>query len=194
MARLLLRILLVLALLAGMVFVAGLLMPRNYSATATITIEAPIDDVFPQVNRTKSWADWSPWSPTRIDGMTVEYKGPAEGVGAKQVWQDPRPDQRFDGGLEITGSKKNEKIEYTATIGAIPMDGFFEFKESDGMTNVSWTGAGKLPKGSLYGWFGLTYNGMLQMELKNSLGRLKEKIESRRKPQPNADFKNEKKN
>jgi len=173
MGKIFLRILLATVILIGIAAVVGLFLPRDYSVRVTQTIDAPLDRVFAEVNSTERWTGWSPWSPDRVDGMTVNYSGPDSGEGATFEWEDPRPDNRFDGRLQITKSVGNERIEYTAMLGQIPMDGFFEFKDVDGKTEVSWIAAGELPSGSAYGLLTIYYEGFLETELQGSLGRIK---------------------
>lgn len=176
MGKIYLRILLAIVILVGIAAVVGLFLPRDYSVRVTQTIDAPLDLVFAEVNTTGKWTGWSPWSPDRLDGMTVNYSGPDSGEGATFEWEDPRPDNRFDGRLQITKSVGNERIEYTAMLGQIPMDGFFEFKDVDGKTEVSWIAAGDLPSGSAYGLLTLYYEGFLETELQSSLVRIQESL------------------
>ena len=178
MAKVLFRLLLILMTIAAIIALIGYLIPRNYSTTVSVTIDAPIDEVFDNVNRTEAWTNWSPWSPKRIDELTVDYDGPKQGEGAIMTWDDPRPNDRFDGRLEIIESIMKERIEFSIRMGEVPMDGYFEFIESDGKTTVTWTTAGELPSGVSYGWFALGYNNFLNNELNASLQRLKESIES----------------
>ena len=176
MGKILLRIILVLAVVVGILAVVGTFLPRQYSVTSTQTIDAPVEQVFEQINVTDNWKRWSPWSPERVDGLTVNFSGPPQGNGAVMAWTDPRPDNRFDGRMEITKSTPRERIEYAAMLGQVPMDGFFELTAVDGKTQVSWTAAGELPSGAAYGLLSLYYEGFLKTELDASLARIKDNL------------------
>ncbi len=168
----------VLLAIVGIVAAIGFVLPRGYSTNAEITINAPVDQVFAEVNTIKKWTSWSSWDPERIKGLEVSFDGEDAGQGAIMKWQDPRPDSRFDGQIEFLKSETNKRIEYHSIIGEIPMDGYFEFTDNDGKsTTVKWVAAGELPGGTFYGWYGLVYNGFLGTELNNSLNRLKKKLE-----------------
>ncbi len=177
MGKVLLRLLLIVVAFGCVIAAIGYVLPRNYSTSATITIEAPAADIFPDVNKTERWSLWSPWRPEVISDLSLSYEGPKEGEGAILKWEDPRPDQRFDGQMKILKSDPMREIEFTANMGEIPMDGYFRFEEDDGLTTVTWTAGGTLPSGVAYGWYGIVYNGWLQTELQMSLQRLKERAE-----------------
>ena len=73
MLKLFLRIVLVLLALAGTVIAIGYILPRSYSTNAEVTIDAPIDKVFEEVNTIKNWTSWSSWDPGRIEGLEVTF-------------------------------------------------------------------------------------------------------------------------
>ena len=180
MVKLFLRIVLVLLAIVGIFAAIGFVLPRSYSTNAEVTIDAPIEVVFAEVNTMKKWSSWSSWDPDRIKGLKVTFEGEESGQGAVMKWEDPRPDKRFDGVMEIIKSTDNDRIEYHSKIGQIPMDGYFEFTANGkNSTTVKWVAAGKLPSGTFYGWYGLVYNGFLGTELNNSLNRLKKNLEGR---------------
>ena len=57
------------------------LQPSGFRVTRSITIAAPPDAVFPQVNELKKWEAWSPW--VKLDPTAKQaYEGPAAGSGA----------------------------------------------------------------------------------------------------------------
>jgi hypothetical protein len=59
--------------------------PATFHVERSITMAAPPDAAFAQVNDFHAWGAWSPWE--KLDpGMKRSYEGAAAGVGAKYAW------------------------------------------------------------------------------------------------------------
>lgn len=62
------------------------LLPREVNVARTITIDAPMDRVFEQVNDLRNWEKWSPWK--RMDPtMEMTFSNPPVGEGAFYKWE-----------------------------------------------------------------------------------------------------------
>lgn len=73
------------AILAIIFIVIGLLLPQTYRVQKTITINASEMVVKSLVSDFSQWYKWSPWQ--QIDPTIVFYQGkPSAGVGAYQTW------------------------------------------------------------------------------------------------------------
>lgn len=73
------------AILAIIFIVIGLLLPQTYRVQKTITINASEMIVQPLVSDFSQWYKWSPWQ--QIDPTIIFYQGkPSTGVGAYQTW------------------------------------------------------------------------------------------------------------
>jgi len=57
---------------------------RGHHEEITV-IEAPVADVFNQLNSFKDYTEWSPWA-AMDDGAKYTYEGPESGVGATLRW------------------------------------------------------------------------------------------------------------
>src|SRR5687767_15081963 len=61
------------------------LQPATFHVERSITIAAPPEAAFAQVNDFHAWGAWSPWE--KLDpGMKRSYEGAPAGVGAKYAW------------------------------------------------------------------------------------------------------------
>ena len=72
-------------LLAGIILVIGLFVPRDFNYEKSITVNAPIEVVWENVNSLADLDKWSPWND--LDpGMKKELTGTDGTVGAMQSW------------------------------------------------------------------------------------------------------------
>ena len=61
------------------------LLPKEVTVSRNITVSAPIDRVFDQVNDLRNWEKWSPWK--RMDPMMeMTFSNPPVGQGAFYKW------------------------------------------------------------------------------------------------------------
>ena len=119
------------------------LQPADFRVTRSITIAAPPEVVFAQVNELKKWEAWSPWA--KLDpNAKNNYEGPAAGVGAAFAWSGNN--QVGEGRMTITESRSNELVRFKLEF-VKPMAGTstseFTFKPEGNQTTVTWTMSGK---------------------------------------------------
>ena len=61
------------------------LQPARFRIERSISMAAPPEAVFAQVNDFHAWSKWSPWE--KLDpNLKRSYEGPSSGVGAKYAW------------------------------------------------------------------------------------------------------------
>jgi uncharacterized protein YndB with AHSA1/START domain len=90
------------AVLAGI----GFMLPSGYKVERSVTVSAPPEIVFEQVNNLKKNEAWSPWmknDPT----IKTTYSGPEAGVGAKSSWTS---EHSGNGSQTIEESVPNQSI------------------------------------------------------------------------------------
>lgn len=81
--KILKNIVIALAVLFALLAAIGLLLPSAYKVERSVTIQAPVEVVFDQVNDLRKNEAWSPWKdPT----MTITYSEPSAGKGASSTW------------------------------------------------------------------------------------------------------------
>lgn len=137
------KILIVFAILITILLIAILMQPSEFTITRSTTIEAPIKNVFDQVNNLENWNTWSPWSKLDPKAKT-NFFGPKEGKGAGFDWDGNNDVGK--GKMTITESNANEKVQFDLDFEK-PFSAhnitIFTFKESDNKTIVNWTMSGK---------------------------------------------------
>jgi len=81
--------------------------PNQFKVEREITISAPVDQVFAQVNDLHRWEAWSPWQ--KMDpSLTGSYTGSSLGVGSVYHWAGNS--KVGEGAMVLTESEKNVHI------------------------------------------------------------------------------------
>jgi hypothetical protein len=135
--------------LIGLVAVLAILVivistrPNTYTVSRALTVAAPQDVAFAQVNDFKLWAAWSPWA--KMDpNMVPTYEGADSGVGAIYKWKGN--DEVGQGMMTIKANKPPESIDIDLQfLEPFPSqaDTLFTFAPDGEGTKVTWVMAGK---------------------------------------------------
>lgn len=117
--------------------------PAEYVISRQITINAPIEKIFPYLNNTKLAEQWGPWSEVDPQAkMTVS--GPDEGVGAKSSWESTG--QLGTGSATIVESVPNQlvriKLEYVKPMN-MTQDSRYILATVDDRSFVTWKVEGR---------------------------------------------------
>lgn len=171
MTKYFLRLLLLVGAIIGVIAIIGSLLPRAYSFSSEIEIQASPETIFPKINSLSQWQSWSlQWNPAKIEGLQINYSGEPEGVGATQNWTDIRG----DGKLWITKSVPQQSVTYESLFDNFPkMTSTMELVPDGGNTRVVWSSEGRLPGGPFYGFFGSFFSIHMKAEYERSLEKLK---------------------
>ncbi|SFK57819.1 SRPBCC family protein [Methylocapsa palsarum] len=131
-----------LVLLAGVGALALLISrrPDAFSVSRSVTIGAPPQVVFDNINELRKWDAWSPWA--KLDPQaTNSFTGPAAGVGASMAWAGNN--QVGVGRMTITQSRPGEfvemRLEFEKPMKAVNTVEFRLRPGAGGETKVSWT-------------------------------------------------------
>lgn len=185
MAKYYFRLVLLLGAVIGFFAIIGSLIPRSYSFTSEIDINAERSEVFPQINSLPNWSNWSKqWNPAEIENLEIEYNGEPTGVGAAQSWTDIRG----TGKLWITESTLDQSITYEMIFDKFPkMTSQIELLPGDSSTHIRWHSEGRLPGGPFYGYFGSFFSTQMKSEYDRSLEKLKVFVEQEMESSPAVD-------
>ena len=116
--------------------------PERFSVERSISVAAPLEQVFAQVNDLHNWEQWSPWA-KRDPNMTKVYEGPAAGVGAVYHWSGNK--EVGEGSSTIIESRPGElvrfRLEFLRPFQACN-EVLFRFQSEGQNTRVSWTMSG----------------------------------------------------
>ena len=121
----------------------GLFLPRSWSVSRSILIQAPPEQIHPWVDSPAKWKEWFDFTGMGEE-MQVTVSGPERGVGATYEWTMPGSRGRLvitesdaktgiyiDEWIESDEKNARGSIAYTAAEG--------------GATRVTWTDQGTLP-------------------------------------------------
>ncbi|WP_420316588.1 SRPBCC family protein [Ekhidna sp.] len=158
---------------------AGILFgPSEVHMERQISINAPVETVFDEVNGFRTFDDFSAWSEVDTTA-TIIIEGPTSGVGARYSWDSDNPDLG-KGNMEIIESDENMMVTSTMSFEGYPGKPTVSWilNEENGTTNVTYTydeteisGIMKLLSFATEGMIGPMYD--------RTLEKLKARVESR---------------
>jgi len=97
----------IIALLATIV-VASFFVPDKFTVKQSAHINAPVEDVFKQINDLRNWDNWNPFH-TLDPNWDLQFQRRYEGEGAGYVWNG-NSETVASGNLEIVSSRYNEEV------------------------------------------------------------------------------------
>ena len=152
--------------------------PSSFRVQRSITINAPAENIFPQVNDLRAQQSWSPWE-AKDPAMKRTYGGAQSGKGAKYEWQGNK--QVGHGRMEIVESTPPTrllmKLDFIAPFPANNMAEFVLEPRGDS-TVVTWAIFGPSPYMSkLMGIF-MGFDKMIGKEFDTGLANLKARMEN----------------
>ena len=162
----------ILALFAVGFVLVGILLPGTVEVTRSVEIEAAPEAVFPLLNDLERWAEWTPWGE-----VESRLEGPSAGAGARRVWDDPGVGS---GSLALVGSRPPSGVDYRVEVedGAIGFEGTISVEAKGDGSVVTWTERADLGWNPLLGWTALTMDESQGQQLRESLDRLKARVEA----------------
>lgn len=173
--RLALRILKYLLGIVVVLLAVGFLLPSDYSAQRSVTINAPVDKVFPLVANHKEWKRWSVWN-QRDPNMEMNYSGPEMAAGSKWSWKSK---SEGNGAMEFSAVERNKRVGYILTMEDMkPATGDLTFTPDARGTKVSWDINGNAGMNPVFRWFGLFMDKMVGPDFEAGLKNLKKLAES----------------
>ena len=132
------KILIGVAALVVLLVLVILTRPSTFHIERQITIAAPPENAFAQVNDFHAWSAWSPWE--KLDpAMKRTFDGPPSGAGAQYAWSGN--DQVGEGRMTIEKSEKPSqigiKLEFLKPFAATNQT-TFTFAPTAGGSRVTW--------------------------------------------------------
>jgi hypothetical protein len=139
----------IIAIVIAVVIVAVLILaamkPDTFRIQRSITIAAPADKIFPQLNDFQRWPTWSPYEHKDPD-MKRSFSGPASGPGAIYAWDGDK--NVGQGRIEITHMAANQRLAFNLDM-LRPFEahnkGEFTLAPQGDTTVVTWAMYGRSP-------------------------------------------------
>jgi len=159
--------------------IVGLFLPSEYALERSITIQAPIDAVFAQVNDLRNWEKWGPWQ--EEDPTTkITYGDSTIGVGASYSWTS---EKSGDGSLVIVESVQNQSITTDLDFGTEgKAQGHWTFEQTDDGVRVTWGMHGDSGYNLIGRYFGMMMDTMVGPYFDKGLANMKEIAEALSQP------------
>ncbi len=96
------------AIIVLVVFITTFFLPSKVRVARSVTIQAPAEKIFRQINILRNWPDWSPWY--QYDRtMKIIYNDIPEGEGASYQWESKNR-RVGNGTLTIITSRPFESV------------------------------------------------------------------------------------
>jgi hypothetical protein len=150
--------------------------PNQWRVQHQAHIDAPIIEVFTQLNSLKKLPEWSSWKTEFLPTLKSRYSGPDSGVGASEHWEL----DGNSGSTTIVTSKAYNYIEYrvVSSDGYFVATGYYELTESSNGTQVNWVYQGDSGNNLLLKLYMLGALPEIDKGNQWSLANLKQRLES----------------
>ncbi len=131
----------ILCSLVGLVVLLALIgwfMPARVTVERSITIDLPVEKIFPWVADLKLWPQWTVWNTSEDATLVYTYPGPVTGLGGSMHWTAKK---MGNGSLVFTEFTPNQVLRYELRMPAhkTTVQGNIEFESAGGgATRVSW--------------------------------------------------------
>lgn len=173
-------LLIIIGTLVAIFVIGGFMIPREWTVSRSITINAPAEEIYPHVANLRNWQTWSPWTKEKDPTQVYTYEGPESGLGAKWLWTSEKMGK---GVLEIKKASPSEGVAYELFIDMGNMqstiNGDMAFRPVDGKTEVTWTDRGDCGNHLAKRWMSLLIGRMLGAEMEQGLANLKSLVEKK---------------
>ncbi len=170
--NILIALIVLIVVLAGI----GFMLPSAYKVQRSVTIAAPADVVFDQVNDLKKNEAWSPWM-KNDSSLQITYSGPEAGKGATSAWTSKKSG---NGSQTITESVPDKSINTFLDFGQMGnAQGAWAFSEEGGNTKVTQTMSGDAGKNPFRHLMNLAMDKMIGKYFEQGLNSLKDVSEKR---------------
>ena len=173
------RVGLISAVLFGIVFAVGLLLPTEFTVERTTQINATPETIHHYVGDLARWSVWSPWQ-AEDPSIETELGDRTSGLGAHQSWTS----ESGDGEITFTKVDEQTGIEYDLVFkegdARLVNLGYIRYRPKGDSTEVIWGMKGDLEEGplGLSGYFAVTMDPMLGGMFERGLAKLKQATES----------------
>lgn len=173
-------LLIVVLILAAVVTVLGMVMPKEYTVERTAVIEACPGAVQSVLTDFQKWESWSPWA-ERDSSIQSTYEGEPGTVGYKQSWTGD-PQLSGKGNMELTAISDTAityQLNFTEPFES-SSNGYFKMKEVDGGVEITWGDHGDMsfPMNVIAGLF-MDFDEMIGNDFEKGLSNLQEELKGK---------------
>jgi effector-binding domain-containing protein len=165
------------SIILGAALLAALFAPAEKVVERHITIDANIDQVFPEIANFKKWPNWDPWY-SKDTLQNRKYNGRFGDKTYGYTWRSDSKDVGA-GEINVTAIEGKNRINFHLVFddngSKDEADGYFVLSEMNDQTRVSWSLVSKMSYPlKLFNYF---IDGMLGPDFKQGLENLKHYVE-----------------
>ena len=173
--RIVKRIAIIMVVLLLILVVVGFILPSKYQAERSITIKAPAETIFEQVNDLEKRVLWSPWEADDPD-MEITFGKIKVGKGASYSWDG---EKHGKGTLTITKSQPYSLIMTDLDFGEEgKAEGSVKFEDTGSAVIVTWSFNGDAGMNLMNRYFGAMMDYFVGPYFESGLLQLKELSEA----------------
>ena len=124
--------------LVVLLVIIGFVLPSKVTVLRSVTIDRPVEAIFPWVADLKLWPQWTVWNAADDATLNYTYPGPTTGLGGAMHWTAKK---MGDGSLTFTEFQPNQALRYELRMPAhgTNVQGNIEFESAGGgATSVTW--------------------------------------------------------
>lgn len=174
------KILIGLAVLIVALLLIGFLLPGKMEVSRSVSVNAPVENVFDEFNDVKKWQEWQYWNTLEKPGeMTLTYGDITAGTGAWYSWDGKNTGK---GKITITESIPNTSvasdIEFT---GSGTAKGFYTVEPEGEGTKATMNFTFDNGMNPIGRWFSLFMKGEIEKAFDFGLAKVKERAEAKPK-------------
>lgn len=124
--------------LLALLVIIGVFLPAKITVFRSITIDRPVEAIFPWAADLRLWPRWTVWNTGEDPTLAYAYPGPTTGLGAAMRWTAKK---MGDGSLTFTEFLPLQAVRYELRMPArgTIVQGNIEFESAGGgATGVTW--------------------------------------------------------
>lgn len=169
------RLILGILLLTFVMVAVAFSLPDRVAVERSTVINTLEADIFPYLNNLKKFNAWSPWA-ARDPETHFTFTGPAEGKGARMVWDS---DSVGAGKMEIIESQSNKSVTVALDLGARgKANSTYRLSPSGAGTRVAWGFETSVGNNPVKRWMSLLFDRWVGEDYAEGLARLKKVVEA----------------
>lgn len=137
------KIVIVVAVLIGLLFMYAAIQPSEYKISRRLLIHAQPEVLFSYINNSKKMNEWMPWA-EEDPQVQMSYSGPDEGIGSISSWDSAGTMGTGKSTIieSIANSSTKTRIDYFKPMEMIQMSDMLLTPQAEG-TMVSWAVTGQ---------------------------------------------------
>lgn len=172
------KILLVLAGLILVLLLVGFVLPGKLEVSKSVSINAPADAVFEEINDLKRWENWQYWNTLDTANMKITYGDKTSGTGASYSWDSPI---LKTGTISLTESIPNKSVALSMDFGGNPASGLYALDPDGDNTKLTLNFSNDTGMNPIGRWINVFMKGEIEKSFDYACKKIKDIAEAKPK-------------